>query len=97
MQPDLLANPAAAEPRYDELALAPGVPRAHWRRFSEVLQQTRAEALAERVGLDLHDLLWDGIHSSFFQRLIGLSTTHFGMSTPVINEERQAQIGRAHV
>ena len=29
--------------------------------------------------------------SSFFQRLIGLTTTHFGMSTPVINEERQAR------
>lgn len=51
MQQDLLANPAAVEPRYDELALAPGVPRAHWRRFSEVLQQTRAEALAERMAL----------------------------------------------
>ena len=51
MQPDLLANPAAVEPRYDELALAPGVPRTHWRRFSEVLQQTSAEALAERMAL----------------------------------------------
>ena len=51
MQPDLLANPAAVEPRYDELALAPGVPRPHWRRFSEVLQQTRAESLAERLTL----------------------------------------------
>ena len=39
------------------------------------------------------------MHSSFFQRLIGLSTTHFGMSTPEINEERQARaaeiLGRA--
>jgi hypothetical protein len=33
--------------------------------------------------------LWEGIDSSFFKRLIGLCTTHFGMSTPIINEERQ--------
>jgi hypothetical protein len=36
-------------------------------------------------------ILWEGEDSSFFQRQIGLSTTHFGMSTPVINEERQAK------
>jgi hypothetical protein len=35
--------------------------------------------------------LWQGTDSSFFQRLVGLSTTHFGMSTPVLNEERQAR------
>jgi hypothetical protein len=35
--------------------------------------------------------LWEGEDSSFFLRQIGLSTTHFGMSTPVINEERQAK------
>ncbi len=35
-------------------------------------------------------LLWEGRDSSFFHRLRGLSTTHFGMSTPVVNEERQA-------
>jgi len=35
--------------------------------------------------------LWAGIDSSFIQRLIGLTTTHFGMSTPIINEERQAR------
>jgi hypothetical protein len=61
-----------------------------------VLEQSRlatyrAEALAKRAGLDLRDLLWEGMDSSFFKRLIGLSTTHFGMSTPVINEERQAR------
>ena len=55
------------------------------------LASYRAEALAKRVGLDLTRPLWDGMDSSFFQRLIGLSTTHFGMSTPVINEERQAR------
>lgn len=51
----------------------------------------RAESLGRRAGLDLRDQLWEGMESSFFQRLIGLSTTHFGMSTPLINEERQAR------
>jgi hypothetical protein len=51
----------------------------------------RAAALAKRSGLDLSAQLWEGMDSSFFKRLIGLSTTHFGMSTPVINEERQAR------
>jgi hypothetical protein len=32
--------------------------------------------------------------SPFFLRLVGLTTTHFGMSTPVINEERQAKGAR---
>jgi hypothetical protein len=35
-------------------------------------------------------VLWEGRESVFFTRLRGLSTTHFGMSTPVLNEERQA-------
>jgi hypothetical protein len=51
----------------------------------------RAEALAKHAGIDVSRLLWEGMESSFFQRLIGLTTTHFGMSTPVINEERQAR------
>lgn len=51
----------------------------------------RAEAMAKQSGIDLETLLWEGMESSFFKRLIGLSTTHFGMSTPVINEERQAR------
>ncbi|MBN2385379.1 MAG: fibronectin type III domain-containing protein [Anaerolineales bacterium] len=55
------------------------------------LASLRAESLAARTGLDLRTALWDGRNSSFFQRLIGLTTTHFGMSTPVINEERQAR------
>jgi len=53
------------------------------------LASYRAETLAKRANLNLDSKLWDGMDSSFFQRLIGLSTTHFGMSTPVINEERQ--------
>ena len=53
------------------------------------LASYRAETLAKRAGLDLDDKLWRGMDSSFFQRLIGLTTTHFGMSTPIINEERQ--------
>jgi len=44
-------------------------------------------------------LLREGRDSSFFQRVEGLSTTHFGMSTPIVNEERQAVaekiVGRA--
>ncbi|RMG66244.1 MAG: hypothetical protein D6709_00110 [Chloroflexi bacterium] len=55
------------------------------------LASLRAEVLAQRSGLDLSDMLWEGSDSVFFQRLIGLSTTHFGMSTPIINEERQAR------
>ncbi len=53
------------------------------------LASYRADLLAKRAGLDLDGALWDGMASSFFQRLIGLTTTHFGMSTPIINEERQ--------
>lgn len=49
----------------------------------------RAEVLARRSGLNLDTALWEGMESAFFKRLIGLSTTHFGMSTPVINEQRQ--------
>ncbi len=60
----------------------------------------RAETLAKRAGLNLDLALWDGMDSSFFQRLIGLTTTHFGMSTPIINEERQNKafsiLGNAH-
>jgi hypothetical protein len=53
------------------------------------LASYRAATLAKRAGLNLDAKLWDGMDSSFFQRLIGLTTTHFGMSTPIINEERQ--------
>lgn len=53
------------------------------------LASYRAETLARRAGLDLAPVLWEGMDSAFFQRLIGLTTTHFGMSTPIINEERQ--------
>ncbi len=63
------------------------------------LHSYRAESLAQRAQLDLADQLWDGMDSSFFQRQIGLTTTHFGMSTPIINEERQNRafeiLGRA--
>lgn len=53
------------------------------------LASYRAETLAKRTGLNIDSDLWDGMDSSFFLRLIGLTTTHFGMSTPIINEERQ--------
>ena len=59
------------------------------------LHSYRAMALAQRLPVplaaDLDRRLWQGSDSAFFQRLIGLSTTHFGMSTPIINEERQAR------
>jgi hypothetical protein len=42
------------------------------------------------LALEAEGLLRSGRESSFFQRVIGLSTTHFGMSTPIVNEERQA-------
>ncbi|MEJ2736976.1 MAG: fibronectin type III domain-containing protein [Anaerolineae bacterium] len=62
------------------------------------LHTYRADALARRfpgpVAERLHHRLWEGADSVFFQRLVGLTTTHFGMSTPVINEERQAKAGR---
>ena len=63
------------------------------------LASYRADVLSRRTGLDLGSALWDGMESAFFQRLIGLTTTHFGMSTPIINEERQDRafsiLGRA--
>jgi hypothetical protein len=55
----------------------------------------QAMALAKRVPKnladDINNKLWEGTESSFFRRLVGLTTTHFGMSTPIINEERQAK------
>jgi hypothetical protein len=62
------------------------------------LHTYRADALARRlpgpVAERLRRRLWEGAESVFFQRLVGLTTTHFGMSTPVINEERQAKAER---
>jgi hypothetical protein len=58
------------------------------------LRTCQAEALLPRVPLELSQelraRLWEGRQSVFFHRVIALSTTHFGMSTPVINSERQA-------
>jgi hypothetical protein len=45
---------------------------------------------ASELAAEVRARLWEGRESSFFQRLRGLSTTHFGMSTPMLNEERQA-------
>jgi hypothetical protein len=59
------------------------------------LHSYRAMALAREAPAPLagkvERRLWIGLDSSFFKRLAGLSTTHFGMSTPIINEERQAK------
>jgi hypothetical protein len=59
------------------------------------LYTRRAEALLSLApGPELKSkaraMLYEGRDSSFFHRLRGLSTTHFGMSTPLVNEERQA-------
>ena len=68
----------------------------NWTKLEQSrLYSYRAMALAkqvpEKTASDLDRRLWQGPDSSFFQRLIGLTTTHFGMSTPIINEERQAK------
>ena len=61
--------------------------------------QALADGLLAPVRARMDALLWEGRDSSFFQRVAGLSTTHFGMSTPIVNEERQAVaesiVGRA--
>ncbi len=53
----------------------------------------RTDALSKRLGenasADLREKLWSDRGSSFWYRLLAMSTTHFGMSTPIINEERQ--------
>ncbi len=58
------------------------------------LASYRAMAWLDLTGLEdlsgLRQRLWEGEDSAFFRRMVSLSTTHFGMSTPVINEERQA-------
>lgn len=58
------------------------------------LYTRQAEALMEKAPekdrQKARDMLYNGRDSSFFQRLRALSTTHFGMSTPMVNEERQA-------
>jgi hypothetical protein len=59
------------------------------------LHSYRAMALVKQapgpLAAEVERRLWTGLDSPFFKRLVGLSTTHFGMSTPVINEERQAR------
>ncbi len=42
------------------------------------------------VGEQAEELLARGRTSSLFERMRALSTSHFGMSTPLVNEERQA-------
>ncbi|GIW44940.1 MAG: hypothetical protein KatS3mg077_2222 [Candidatus Binatia bacterium] len=58
------------------------------------LAERRAMALSrhidERARAHVEALLFEGRDSAFFERLRALSTTHFGMSTPLVNEERQA-------
>ena len=58
------------------------------RRAEAWLEATKGDAGDLRMRIS--DLLDGERNSSFIQRLRGLSTTHFGMSTPLLNEERQA-------
>ncbi len=67
------------------------------------LAERRALALASDIDpgerARVRALLFQGRDSAFFERVRALSTTHFGMSTPLVNEERQAVaesiVGRA--
>lgn len=58
------------------------------------LYERQARALATRLpgasADSLHETYFSGPHGSFLQRIRALSTTHFGMSTPMVNEERFA-------
>ena len=58
------------------------------------LATRRAEALLAGLPAEVagraRAVLFEGRDSSFFQRIRAMSTTHFGMSTPLVNEERQA-------
>jgi len=55
----------------------------------------RADALtkgsSDNTAGDIREKLWADRDSSFWYRLLAMSTTHFGMSTPILNEERQAK------
>lgn len=56
------------------------------------IEQSRMYSYRARIGsnpVENNQELWGEKNSSFWYRLISLSTTHFGMSTPIINEERQ--------
>ncbi len=55
----------------------------------------RAQALARTTDPEtrhrIQQRVFHGRESVFFERIRALSTTHFGMSTPLVNEERQAK------
>jgi hypothetical protein len=59
-------------------------------RRARALLRDAPQAVARRVRKQVEALLTRGRTSGFFQRIRALSTTHFGMSTPMVNEERQA-------
>jgi len=48
----------------------------------------QADALDRGQDPEVGRNLWEGTGSSFFQRLLGLSATHFGMATPLVQEQR---------
>ncbi len=59
-------------------------------RLASWRAQTLASGAPDSVRREAFELLWNERDSSFWERVVGLSTTHFGMSTPIVNEERQA-------
>ncbi len=66
-----------------------------WTRIEQSrLLERRADALATDVSVALSASERDEFarleRENFRERLLSLSTTHFGMSTPTLNEERQA-------
>lgn len=66
--------------------------------WTQIEQSRLAERRALALVRELDDtsrervraILLEGRTSAFFERVRALSTTHFGMSTPLVNEERQA-------
>lgn len=59
-------------------------------RLFEEQARAVAQRISDRAADALHETYFAGREGSFYQRVRALSTTHFGMSTPMVNEERLA-------
>lgn len=64
-------------------------------RLYEDHARTIATTIPEDVTHALHETYLAGREGSFYRRIEALSTTHFGMSTPMVNEERLAAASAA--
>ncbi len=74
--------------KYSTQKLWSQLEQSRWKTYqAEALIKKLPEKDQDKFRIDL----WDGDNSSFFKRMIGLTTTHFGMSTPVVNEQREAR------